>query len=201
MGLSKLVALVTREIEAHMIRADLRRGDTHPDGTQLATASADGTARLWDPRSGMALVFALEGHTKARSLAPTTAPMALAVLTVSLDETARVWDVATGQLLERSSPATAAESPTARFSSDGARVVTVSRDGTGMVWDAASERPRDRAPGRPHGVRQPRRVHRRRHAEIVTVSQDGTARIWSARHGILAGNPGRAHRLSYSSKR
>jgi WD40 repeat protein len=40
------------------------------DGARLASASADRTAKVWDPFTG-ACLLTLEGHTKARAAAPT----------------------------------------------------------------------------------------------------------------------------------
>ena len=43
-----------------------------PDGTQIITASADGTARIWDRASGQQVGPALTGHTGPRANRATT---------------------------------------------------------------------------------------------------------------------------------
>src|SRR5262249_51646676 len=68
-----------------------------PDGTRLATASWDKTARLWDARTGQE-VLTLKGHTSVvRSMAFSADGTRLA--TASEDQTARRWDARTGQEL------------------------------------------------------------------------------------------------------
>jgi WD40 repeat protein len=65
-----------------------------PDGSWLATASADGTARIWDPVTGTQR-HTLTGHTDAvREVA--IAPDGSWLATASADGTARIWDPVTG---------------------------------------------------------------------------------------------------------
>jgi WD40 repeat protein/DNA-binding XRE family transcriptional regulator len=62
-----------------------------PDGTQIATGSMDGTARLWDATTGESLIT-LSGHTL-----PVTHLAFLAggknLATTSQDNTTRIWDI------------------------------------------------------------------------------------------------------------
>lgn len=65
------------------------------DGRRLVTASADGTARLWDLETALE-VRAFVGHTKyVKTVA--FSPDGALVLTGSEDRTVRGWDTATGQ--------------------------------------------------------------------------------------------------------
>src|SRR4051794_38440960 len=66
-----------------------------PDSQLLATASADGTAILWDVKTGRA-VRTFKGHTD-RVVAVAFSPDGRLLATASFDGTARVWDVATGE--------------------------------------------------------------------------------------------------------
>src|SRR5262249_15606654 len=60
-----------------------------PDGTRLATASFDRTARLWEARTGQELLV-LKGHTHAvRSVV--FSPDGTRLATASFDRTARLW--------------------------------------------------------------------------------------------------------------
>ena len=64
-----------------------------PDGTQVVTASLDGTARVWDV--GTAAVTVLRGHEREVNSAAFS-PDGTRLVTASWDGTARVWDAATG---------------------------------------------------------------------------------------------------------
>jgi streptogramin lyase len=67
-----------------------------PDGTTVATASHDATARLWDPATGTCRTT-LTGHTD-RVWGVAFSPDGTTVATTSDDATARLWDTATGTL-------------------------------------------------------------------------------------------------------
>ena len=71
-----------------------------PDGTRVATASEDKTARVWDAVSGQELTPPL-AH-KAAVLAVAWHPDGQRVVTASGDHTARVWNVSwdTGTLAD-----------------------------------------------------------------------------------------------------
>ncbi|MCB8927747.1 MAG: hypothetical protein H6652_19200 [Ardenticatenaceae bacterium] len=64
-----------------------RRRST-PDETRIVTASADGTARLWDGEGGLLTV--LEGHTDW-VLSAAFSPDGTRIVTASADGTARLW--------------------------------------------------------------------------------------------------------------
>ena len=61
-----------------------------PDGRLLATASSDGTARVWDPATGEHM-RTLTGHTSA-IYGVAFSPDGRLLATASWDETTRVWD-------------------------------------------------------------------------------------------------------------
>jgi tRNA A-37 threonylcarbamoyl transferase component Bud32 len=104
-----------------------------PDGSRVATGSEDGTARLWDARTGAELL-ALKGHTDGVTSA-SFSPDGSRVVTASTDQTARVWDARSGaEVLALRGHTYFVVS--ASFSPDGSRVVTGSEDGTARVWDS-----------------------------------------------------------------
>lgn len=70
-----------------------------PDGTLLASANADQSARLWNVKTGQC-EHVLEGHThRVRDVC--FAAHGRQVATASYDGTVRVWETATGQLIAK----------------------------------------------------------------------------------------------------
>jgi WD40 repeat protein len=103
-----------------------------PDETVVATASSDGTVRLWsaagEPRGTLA------GH-RANVSAVRFTPAGDRILTTSSDSTARLWTVSGMLLGELSGHANAILRASVR--PDGAHVATASWDRTAIVWDLA----------------------------------------------------------------
>ena len=66
-----------------------------PDGRRLATASQDGTARLWDAATGQPVGVPLR-HGQPVTLA-VFSPDGRRLATAAADGTAHIWDVATGE--------------------------------------------------------------------------------------------------------
>jgi WD40 repeat protein len=67
-----------------------------PDGKQLASASIDGTVRLWDAAIGTALQT-LEGHSGSVN-AVAFSPDGKQLASASFDRTVRLWDAAIGTI-------------------------------------------------------------------------------------------------------
>jgi hypothetical protein len=104
-----------------------------PDGSRLATASYDGTARIWDAESGKPLAV-LQGHT-SNVQSVVFSPDGTRLATASADRTARVWDAESGrELAVLRGHAGTVESVV--FSPDGSRLATASRDQTARIWIA-----------------------------------------------------------------
>ncbi|MCX5746915.1 MAG: WD40 repeat domain-containing protein, partial [Proteobacteria bacterium] len=105
-----------------------------PDGASLATASSDGTARLWEvggtPRA------TLLGHSGGLWNV-TFSPDGELLATSSSDRTTRLWTTATGTLRGELVGHTSSVVAIA-FRPDGARMATASWDHRGLLWDVAS---------------------------------------------------------------
>jgi len=111
-----------------------------PDGKQLATASNDGTARIWDVRSGTQ-VAALYGHA-GNVWAVDWSPDGRRVATGGSDGTARLWNPQTGQALLTLAGHAGAIRDIA-FANGGDRLITTGDDGTTRVWDVTVGGARD----------------------------------------------------------
>ncbi|HJN25749.1 MAG TPA: hypothetical protein QGG18_08690, partial [Rhodospirillales bacterium] len=68
-----------------------------PDGTRIATASYDNTARIWDVDGGKPLAT-MSGHT-GTVMHVSWSPDGTRIATASSDATARIWDVDGGKPL------------------------------------------------------------------------------------------------------
>ncbi|MFM9997124.1 MAG: WD40 repeat domain-containing serine/threonine protein kinase [Phycisphaerales bacterium] len=130
---------IARRLEGHTSR--VRGVAFHPTRPLLATASDDGTARLWDLNTGTATE--LRGHAdKVYALA--FSPDGSLLATGSEDTTIVLWDVDSGDELTRLRGHDAYVYSLA-FSPDGSMLVSGSGDHTARVWDTRPVRERSRA--------------------------------------------------------
>ena len=146
-----------------------------PDGTRLATASSDKTAKVWDAESGKELltlshsgfvndvVFSLDGKRLA---------------TASSDQTAKVWDAESGKELLTLSHSDSVNNVV--FSPDGKRLATASGDQTAKVWDAESGK---KLLTLSHSGSVNNVVFSPDGKRLATASSDQTAKVWEAESG------------------
>lgn len=106
-----------------------------PDGQSIATASDDGSARVWNLISGTPRTPRLQHQMEVRSVR--FSPDGCHVITASSDGTARVWDLSSGG---NPAPPLIHDQPVqeASFSPDGKLVLTACLDGSARIWDAVS---------------------------------------------------------------
>jgi len=105
------------------------------DGRLVATASADGTARIWCLEHGTCLKT-LVGHTGSVNSAAFS-PDGYYVVTASSDGLAKVWSVGSGDCLF-SLQGGGYSVNSAAFSTDGSRVLTGSDDRAVRAWSAST---------------------------------------------------------------
>jgi WD40 repeat protein/predicted Ser/Thr protein kinase len=149
-----------------------------PDGTRLASASFDGTLKLWDARSGSELAT-LRGHTgwvSAVAYSPDGARLASA----SDDKTVKLWDARSGSQLATLRGHTS-EVMSVAYSPDGTRLAGASEDKTVKVWDARSGT--ELASLRGHTSWVSAVAYSPDGTRLASASQDTTLKLWDARSG------------------
>jgi hypothetical protein len=144
-----------------------------PDGQRIVTGSDDATARVWDARTGQALVE-LTGHT-GRVMSVAVTPDGQRIVTGSDDKTARVWDARTGQALVQLKGHTR-EVTSVAVMPDGQRIVTGSYDRTVRVWDAGTGQVLVQLKGHTREVTSVAVMPDGQ--RIVSRSEDKTVRVW-----------------------
>ncbi|HEX6228246.1 MAG TPA: TIR domain-containing protein [Solirubrobacterales bacterium] len=157
----------------------LRDIDYSPDGETIATASEDGSARLWDASSGAELAVLRSGrHGKVETV--DFSPEGSRLVLPHGDGTLQIW-TSDGRLL-RTLRGHRGEARGAEFSPDGRLIASAGFvDHTARIWDAGS--------GRTVAVlRGHRDIIKPVHfspdgSQLVTASGDGTARVWSVSSG------------------
>ncbi len=168
-----------------------------PDGTRLATASQDGTAKVWDSRTGQELLT-LAGHPggiNGVAFSPDGARLA----TTGRDGVTKIWSITTALDAGASSgeeivtlPATGdAFVSGVAFSPDGTRLATMNEAGLIQVWqlpagdDQAAEVALTIATGHTGEVIVPKieLAFSPDGTRLASGGPDGTAKVWDANTG------------------
>ncbi len=151
-----------------------------PDGRRIATASADGTTRLWDATTVGAPLTLLGHEDRIRTVAFSADGRLL--LTASHDRTVRLWDAATGREIA-ALHGHESHIDGAVFSPDGRLIATASWDNTARLWNAQTGEELLNLAGHEWAVRSVAFSPDGR--RIATASIDSTVRLWDARTGDL----------------
>ena len=155
----------------------------NPDDSQILTASYDGTAKLFDVKSGK-LLQDFRGHTDGVNTA-VFSPDGSQVLTASHDGTAKLFDVKSGKLLQDFRGHTDGVN-TAVFSPDGSQVLTASHDNTAKLFDTKSGVCLQNYNGHRGGVNSA--VFSSDGSQVLTASWDSTAKLFDLESGIILQN-------------
>nr|POF13666.1 vegetative incompatibility protein het-e-1 [Quercus suber] len=149
-----------------------------PNGQVLASASHDGTVRLWNAATGEQKQKLKAGSDLVSAVA--FSPDGHVIASASYDKTVQLWDAATGeqrQKLEGHDHRVYAVA----FSPDGQVIATASVDQTVRLWNAATGEQTQMLEG--HDARVNAVIFSPDGQVIVSGSDDGTVRLWNAATG------------------
>jgi WD40 repeat protein len=165
------------QLPAEHLRAVTCAEFSPTETTLLATASEDGTARLWDVRARRVL-HVLDHRAGAGTVNAVRScvfsPDGKTLLTACDDSQVRTWDTASGKLVATgvlSGPVLSVA-----FSADGGRIIAGDANGRAMILDADSLKPRLRYVGHTDAISSVAFSpdgHR-----ALTGSRDRSAKLW-----------------------
>ncbi len=164
------------------------------DGTQVVTASRDGTARVWEAKAReVSTVLAPQSEVVSASFSAD----GTRVVTASRDGAARFWDAASGAEIRRFE-GHGQSLDAACLSPDGEWLVTAASDATARLWNAATGKEVKRLAG--HGGRVTDASFSADSARLVTASDDRIARVWdTSTWRVVATITGHTDRLTAAS--
>lgn len=146
------------------------------DGRWVLTSSDDGTAKLWDSKTGN-VVKTFAAHTDRVRHAAFSKDGKL-IVTSSSDKTAIIWSVDNGK------PLTTLKGHEwsvlfAQFNADGTQVITASEDNTARIWKVADGVETAKLSG--HTARVTAASFAPTGNRAVTASQDGSVKLWDTK--------------------
>jgi WD40 repeat protein/DNA-binding CsgD family transcriptional regulator len=175
-----------------------------PDNARLATASADGTAMIWEltlaePPTRLTIPsLILAGHGEELTDVAFS-PDGSLVATASRDNSIKVWDAITGvEIVTLSGHDESVRDVV--FSPDGATLFSASSDNSARIWDVSSGTERLALTG--HSDRLTDLALSPDGTRLATASWDGTIKVWETATGeellSFPGDSARVYAVAFS---
>jgi WD40 repeat protein len=162
-----------------------------PDDAILASASADGSIRLWDVITRQPLGLPLAGHTDT-VFSVAFSPDGTILASASKDQTIRLWDIKTRQPLGVPLAGHTDTVFSVAFSPDGTILVSASKDQMIRLWDVKTRQPLGPALiGHTSEVFSA--VFSPEGATLASASRDRTIRLWNVKTHRPIGSPLSGH--------
>ncbi|MEH0541762.1 helix-turn-helix domain-containing protein [Streptomyces sp. B21-105] len=168
-----------------------------PGRRLLASASSDGTVRLWDVAARRAVGVLAGHHGPVRSVS--FSPDGRTLASAGSDGTIRLWSVSgrrqIAALTGHRGPVRAVS-----FSPDGRTVASAGQDGTVRLWDTRTHRQTGRLPGHSGDVLA--LAYAPDGSLLASAGADRTARLWNPHTrravGVLSGHSGDVLAVAFS---
>jgi WD40 repeat protein len=176
-----------------------------PDGSRILTASLDGTARIWDARTGVQLHLLnvhphVPGTPAYYDIVKTAvySPDGTRILTADAGGVIREWDPHTGAAARIISEHLK-DLQSAQYSRDGARIVSAAGS-TVQIWNGQTGALLAHFTGPDEGVNAA--VFSSDGSRVAAASRDGSVQVWDARSGrqmlLLTEHQGQVMSAMYS---
>ena len=153
----------------------------NPDGKQLASASLDGTVKVWSLLNGAETVV-VAGPVASFGTRVAFSPDGSVFATNGGDGSVTLWDAKSGEA-RRILQGHSMEVLSLAFSPGGVRLASGSLDGTAILWDTATGKKLLTLDAHANGVRD---LAFSLNGDLLASSGfDGTAKIWDVKTGSL----------------
>ncbi|MCX8124085.1 MAG: caspase family protein [Spirochaetes bacterium] len=167
-----------------------------PDGRIIASASLDGTIKLWDVASGR-LLRTMVGHSGTVE-AIAFSPDGRTLVSCGADKTIKWWEVETGKIVINID--TASYMKTIAFSPDGKMIATGSDDAKVKIWDWSTGKEIITFFGHRGDITSVAFSVDNRF--VASASKDGTIKLWEISTGkivrIFSGHTGDVTSIAFS---